>query len=250
MPQCNQNDFVGRDVTIEYALACGDVDPTAPEFNWLSIGGGRTKSLNIEWDTVDTTADDSVGNLRSNLATFKQMSVSIDGVLRKGTGADTNLVDLTKHVINPGSDYNDQPVAWIRMRYPDLTFIFYALVSTYGREAPYDDVATYSFEASATSSDFGLIVQDTPTPVVPTTLVVTPPTDTLDVSDLDTLQLVWTVGPAGAPQLVNFVSSDPTKATVSSTGLVTPIAAGSATIVVSVRTNNSIVDTSVITVNA
>lgn len=247
---CNQTDFVGRDVTIEYALACGDVDPTDPSFSWLSIGGGRTKSLNIEWDTVDTTADDSVGNLRSNLATFKQMTVSIDGVLRKGTGADTNLVDLTKHVINPGVDYNDQPVAWIRMRYPDLTFIAYMLVSTYGREAPYDDVATYSFEGTATSSEFGLIVQDTPTPVVPTTLVVTPATDTLDVSDLDTLQLAWTVGPTGAPQLVNFVSSDPAVATVSSTGLVTPIAAGSATIVVSVRTNNSIVDTSVITVTA
>lgn len=247
---CNQVDFVGRDVTIEYALACGDVDPTDISFSWLSIGGGRTKSLTLEWDTVDTTADDSVGNLRSNLATFKQLTASIDGVCRKGSGADANLITLTKHVIAPGEDYNDQPVAWIRMRYPDLTFIFYALVNTYGREAPYDDVATYSFEAMATSSEFGLIVLDTPTPVVPTSLVVTPPTDSLDVSDLDTLQLAWTVGPAGAPQLVNFVSSDPAIATVSSTGLVTPIAAGSATIVVSVRTNNSIVDTCVVTVTA
>lgn len=247
---CNQVDFVGRDVTIEYALACGDVDPTAPEFSWLSIGGGRTKSMSFEWDTADSTADDSVGNLRSNLATFKQLTCSIDGVLRKGTGANQNLIDLTKHVINPGSDYNDQPVAWVRLRFPDLTFIFYALLNTYGREAPYDDVATYSFEAMATSSEFGLIVQDTPTPVVPATLVVTPATATIDVSDASTQQLTAVVGPTGAPQQVNYVSSNPAVATVSSTGLVTPVSAGEATIVVSVRTNNSIVDTSVITVTA
>lgn len=247
---CNQVDFVGRDVTIEYALACGDVDPLGVGFNWLSIGGGRTKSLTLEWDTVDTTADDSVGNLRSNLATFKQLAASIDGVCRKGTGADANLITLTKHVINPGEDYNDQPVAWVRMRYPDLTFIFYALVNTYGREAPYDDVATYSFEATATSSEFGLIVQDTPTPVVPTTLTVTPASDSLDVSDGDTLQLTSVVGPAGAPQLVNYVSSNPAVASVSATGLVTPVSAGSATIVVSVRSNNAIVDTCEITVTA
>lgn len=250
MPACNQTDFVGRDVTIEYALACGDVDPTDPSFSWLSIGGGRTKSLNIEWDTVDTTADDSVGNLRSNLATFKQMTVSIDGVLRKGTGADTNLVDLTKHVINPGADYNDQPVAWIRMRYPDLTFIAYMLVSTYGREAPYDDVATYSFEGSATSSEYGLIVQDTPTPVVPTTITVTPPTAAIDVSDLDTEQLTAVVGPTGAPQLVNWVSSNPAVASVNSAGLVTAVSAGTATIVCSVRSNASLVDTCEVTVTA
>lgn len=247
---CNQTDFVGRDVTIEYALACGDVDPTAPEFSWLSIGGGRTKSMSFEWDTADTTADDSVGNLRSNLATFKQLTVSIDGVLRKGSGANQNLVDLTKHVINPGEDYNDQPVAFIRLRYPDLTFIFYALVNTYSREAPYDDVATYTFEAMATSSESGLIVQDTPTPVIPTTITVTPPTASLDVSDANTQQLTVVVGPTGAPQLVNYVSSNPAIATVNSSGLVTPVSAGSATIVVSVRTNSSLVDTCVVTVSA
>lgn len=250
MAACNQRDFVGRDVTIEYALACGDVDPADVNFSWLSIGGGRTKSLSLEWDTTDTTADDSIGNLRSNLATFKQLTASIDGVLRKGSGADSNLIALTKHVINPGADYNDQPVAWIRMRYPDLTFIFYALVNTYGREAPYDDVATYSFEATATSSDFGLIVQDTPTPVVPTGVTVTPATSTIDVSDGDTEQLTAVVAPTGAPQLVNYVSSNPAVASVSSSGLVTAVSAGTATIVCSVRTNSSLVDTCEITVTA
>lgn len=244
---CNQTDFVGRDVTIEYAIACGDVDPTALEFNWLSIGGGRTKSMSFEWDTADTTADDSVGNLRSNLATFKQLSVSIDGVLRKGTGANQNLIDLTKHVINPGVDYNDQPVAFIRLRYPDLTFIFYGLVNTYSREAPYDDVATYTFEAMATSSDSGLIVQDTPTPVVPTTLTVTPETATLETGE--TQQLTVVVGPTGAPQLANYVSSNPAVATVSANGLITAVSTGSATIVASVRTNQAIVDTCEVTVS-
>src|SRR5690606_13759169 len=110
-------------------------------------------------DSADATADDSIGSLRENLATFLSLTMSGDGTLTlTGEGA-TNLKEMTKHFLNPVAT-GGQPVVWMRMTFPDLTFTAFMLLSSFSRSAPYDDVATYSMEASATASDFGLIVED------------------------------------------------------------------------------------------
>lgn len=69
-----------------------------------------------------------------------------------------------------------------------------------------------------------------------------------NLAALATLQLSTTILPATAPQGVIWISSDPTKATVSSTGLVTGIAAGPTTIYAYSMSNNAISDSIVITV--
>jgi hypothetical protein len=121
-------------------------------------------------------------------------------------------------------------VAWIRLTFPDLTFTFFSIVTNMSRSAPYDDVATYSFEASATASDFGLMVEDTPDPDAPAvdTVAVTPAT--ASIAGGATRQLTAAITPTGAAQGVIWSSSDTDKATVSQTGLVTAVAAGTATI--------------------
>lgn len=77
-----------------------------------------------------------------------------------------------------------------------------------------------------------------------------PATVTLDISDEDTQQITNTFTPLGAMnQKVYYRSSDPTKATVSDTGLITPVAAGSATITITTD-DGGFTDTCVVTVQA
>lgn len=227
MATCKNQKFVGRTAILEYAIGCGDVMPAAAD--WKRLGAMRAKELTIEWETTDATADDSIGALRENLATFQTLSVSGDGVLKvAGTGA-AALIALTKHVIKPEAT-GGEPVAWTRLTFPDLTFTFFSIVTNMSRSAPYDDVATYSFEASATASDFGLMVEDTPDPDAPAvdTVVVTPAT--ASIAEGATRQLTAAITPTGAAQGVIWSSSDTDTATVSQTGMVTAVAAGTATI--------------------
>src|SRR5690606_10971899 len=91
------------------------------------------------------------------------------------------------------------------------------------RSAPFDDVVTYSFEASATASDFGLIVEDTPNPdAVITGVSVVPATLSLDVGDTYDIEAV--VLPTNAPQGVTWTSDEPTEVSVNAyTGVVTAL---------------------------
>lgn len=73
---------------------------------------------------------------------------------------------------------------------------------------------------------------------------------TQSVAAGSTTQLTAVVAPSGAHQAVVWSSSAPSKATVSSTGLVTGVAAGSATITATAVSDGSVVGTSAITVTA
>lgn len=159
---CTTDKYVGREVILEVFISCGETMPT--ESDWKLIGAGRTKSFTGTWDTVDATADDTNGNVRTNLATWLALEISADGVLRRADTADTILVALTKHFFNPVAT-GGQPIVMARLTYPDITFISAMLMSECSREAPFDDMATWAITMSATDSVVGLVVQDTP--VVP-----------------------------------------------------------------------------------
>jgi uncharacterized protein YjdB len=250
---CKLPGYVGRDVLLEYGLACGDVNPIDPDFAWTPFASLRTKDFSLTWDTADASSDSSPNNLRENLATFQTLEISGDGVAKQATtiGEQSAFTILTKHVVRPGPAFSHQPVVWLRMTFPDLTFVSYMLITDLSRSATYDDVVTFSFTASAASSDFGLIVMDTPDPSAPapTTVTVTP--DVLPLADGATQQLAAVVAPSGASQNVSYESSAPLIASVSPTGLVTANSAGSAgsaTITVTSTVDVSKSDTCAVTV--
>jgi predicted secreted protein len=247
MPTCANPKYLGRDVILEYAIQCGDVVPTSGQ--WKRVGSLRTKEFTLEWDTTDTTADDSIGALRENLATFQTMSITGDGTAKAFGAGSANLIELTKHVAKPDAT-GGQPVAWIRLTFPDLTFTCFMIVTNMSRSAPYDDVATFSFEASATASDFGLLVDDTPDPDAPAVTGVTVSPDTLPLEVGETGQLTVVVAPTGSDQGVTYGTSAPLIATVSGSGLVTAVAAGTATITVYSDEDDSFTDTCAVTVTA
>ena len=164
-----------------------------------------------------------------------------------GAGSE-NLIEITKHVARPEAT-GGQPVAWMRMTFPDLTFTAFMLVPNMSRSAPFDDVVTFSLEASATGSDFGLIVEDTPNPDAadPTSVEVIPSTLSLTVGQSFDAEAV--VLPVGASQSLRWTSSNPAMATVNQvTGQITAIAAGSVTITAASSVAPSVTDTVALTV--
>lgn len=234
---CKSTKYTGRTVVLEYALGCGDEQPEPGD--WKNFGALRTKEFNLEWETTDATADDSIGALRENLATFQSLTISGDGVCKASGAGAANLIELTKHVANPQGTAG-QPVVWLRMTFPDITFTAFMILTTMSRSAPFDDVVTYSMEASATSSDFGLIVEDTPEPVTITSVTVSPSTLSMSVNDLDALTA--TVVPGTSPE-VKWTSSDELVATVDNHGHVEAVGTGTATITATSVYDNTKSDT-------
>lgn len=227
MAGCKLVKYTGKDVPIYYHIGCGDELPD--EGDWKRLMALRGKEVNISWDTIDATADDSVGALRDNIASYLTFSISGDGTLKNsGTGA-AQIKEFTKHIMNPVATAG-QPLAWLRIIFPDITITAFMLCTTASRSAPNDDLATWSFEASAAPSDFGLIVVDTPDPAPPAVTSVTVSPATASVEEGATTTLTATVLPAGAVQDVTWATSAAGTATVSAAGVVTGVAAGTATI--------------------
>lgn len=243
---CNKTKYVGRDVVLEYAIGCGDLLPASNQ--WKVFGSLRTKEFNLSWDTTDATDGDSVGALRENLATFQTLTISGDGVCKASGAGSANLIEISKHVANPVAT-GGQPVTWMRMTFPDITFTCFMLFSTLSRSAQYDDVVTYSMEASATASEFGLIVEDTPDPDAPEVVSVSAFPENINLAAGATRKIAVAVEPTNAPQGIVYESDAVEIATVDQNGVVTGLSAGSASITVKSTSNTLINDTVTVTVS-
>jgi len=245
---CKKLKFTGKDVIVRYFINCGDALPLESE--WKRMMALRSRGLEITWDNADATDGDSIGALRESIATFQSMSISGDGTVKAAGAGSVNHREFTKHIAKPDAT-DGQPNMWLQLIYPDLTFTAYCMVSTLSRTGAYDDVVTYSFEASATASDFGLIVEDTPDVdgIDPTELQVIPATLSMDVGEIYDLQAV--VLPSGASQNMEWTSATPAVATVNQlTGVVTAVSVGSAIITATSKADPAIKDTATITVTA
>jgi uncharacterized protein YjdB len=238
---CASSKFVGKSVLAEFALACGDVDPMT--LTWLPLGAARNKSLTMSADTVDATADDSVGGFRDTLITYKTFEVSIDGVTKRDDGTTSNQQLLFDHFVT-----DPQPYIWLRLTGPINTVIGFCILTEFSQEFPYDDIATYSITASATSRPGGLasvIVEDTPIAVVSVTT--TPATASVAIGNVTNIDSA--ILPAAANQAVVWTTSAPLVATVNSSGRVSGLTAGTATITATSVSDPTKSDTTVVTVS-
>lgn len=237
---CASDKFVGKSVLAEFALACGDVDPMT--LTWMPLGAARNKSLTMSADTVDATADDSVGGFRDTLITYKTFEVSIDGVTKRDDGTTSNQQLLFNHFVT-----DPQPYVWIRLTGPINTVIGFCILTEFSQEFPYDDIATYSLTASATSRPGGLasvIVEDTPIAVVSVTT--TPATASVAIGNVTNIDSA--ILPAAANQAVVWTTSAALVATVNSSGRVSGLSAGTATITATSVVDPTKSDTTVVTV--
>lgn len=136
--------FVGRDVVVEFAIA--EEDATLGSLSFVTLGMMRGKSMKTDWETADTTADDSPAYTKTSLVTFKAVQFSGDGVSRDD--AAYNQDTFRAHVISPGAGTSNQPKVWLRMTDPSgAIYVGPFIVTSWADERPYDDTATWSMTA-------------------------------------------------------------------------------------------------------
>lgn len=77
---CEKGAFSGRDVAVFFAIACPNAKPDADDYK--ALGMMRGKTLSVEWEIADATADKSADYTKESLVTYKNISFSGDGVSR------------------------------------------------------------------------------------------------------------------------------------------------------------------------
>lgn len=135
---------VGRDVTVEFALAAETA--SVGSLTWLSLGMMRAKSIKTSWDTADTTGDKSPAYTKTQLVTFKSVEFSGDGV--SYNDAVYNQQALEAATVSPGSGTGNQPKAWFRLTYPNgKTYVGPFIVTEWSNDSPHADASTWSISA-------------------------------------------------------------------------------------------------------
>lgn len=142
---CQKGAFTGRDVAVFFAIACPNAKPADEDY--LELGMMRGKTLSVEWETADATADKSADYTQESLVTYKSVSFSGDGVSR--TEEIYNQKALKRHTINPGEATGGQPYVWLKIVSPvDVTEGPF-LCTNFEEEDPHDDACTWSIECSS-----------------------------------------------------------------------------------------------------
>lgn len=227
MADCqNSNErLFGGAVVLEVADGCSDTLPQESE--WKALAAGTSKGWDFSPNTVTSDADDGGGFVES-IITNSDFTISFEGEVRKKGKLDQYGVGRFIKYFAAELKARRQPGIWVRMEYGEVTFRGYMVVTALSSDGGTNDIVTFTTEfkvGDATTIE----VLDSDDTVPATGVTVTPATTSLAVGA--TRQLTGTVLPADATDKSGaWTTSDATKATVSSTGLVTGVAAGTSTI--------------------
>ncbi|PLR40711.1 DNA breaking-rejoining protein [Chimaeribacter californicus] len=227
MANCqNSNErLFGGAVVLEVADGCSDTLPQESE--WKALAAGTSKGWDFSPNTVTSDADDGGGYVES-IITNADFTISFEGEVRKNDKLDQYGIGRFIKYFATELKARRQPGIWVRMEYGPVTFIGYMVVTALSSDGGTNDIVTFSTEFKVGDAST-IDVRDTDETVAATGVTVTPATTSLAVGA--TRQLTAAVTPSDATDKSGtWKTSDATKATVSSTGLVTGVAAGTATI--------------------
>lgn len=215
----------GRAIVLEVADGCADTVPQESE--WKALAAGTSKGFDFSPNSVTSDADDTKGYVE-NIVTNADFTISFEGEVRRNDKLDQYGVGRLIKYFNTEIQAARQPTLWVRMEFGPVTFMGYMLINALSSDGGTNDIITFSTEFKVAAADTIQVV-DTDDSVPATGVTVTPATTSVVVSA--TRQLTGTVLPADATDKSGtWTTSDATKATVSSTGLVTGVGAGTATI--------------------
>jgi uncharacterized protein YjdB len=212
-------------------------------FIYNGIEVGNTSALTYPWNaqSINWTQDPTVLTEMKKLLNFRNVSTAV----RRGTPTSYSTADVVAFTKINGTE---KVVAMINTRNASKTFTIPAAMAGTYNDAFTNASVTLTSGATQTLNAFQyIILSNASVPVVPVTGVTVLPTSASVKSGLTT-QLSATVAPSNASnQSVTWTSSNTAVATVNSTGLVTGVAAGTATITVKTVDGNKTA-TSAITV--
>lgn len=215
----------GRAIVLEVADGCADTLPQESE--WKALAAGTSKGFDFSPNSVTSDADDTKGYVE-NIVTNADFTISFEGEVRRNDKLDQYGVGRLIKYFNTEIQAARQPTLWVRMEFGPVTFIGYMLINALSSDGGTNDIITFSTEFKVAAADTIQVI-DTDDTVAVTGVTVTPATASLAVGA--TRQLTGTVLPSDATDKSGtWTTSDATKATVSSTGLVTGVAAGTSTI--------------------
>lgn len=227
MAECqNSNErLFGGAVVLEVADGCPDQVPQESE--WKALAAGTSKGWDFSPNTVTSDADDGGGFVES-IITNSDFTISFEGEVRKRGKLDQYGIGRFIKYFAGELKARRQPGIWVRMEYGEITFMGYMVVTALSSDGGTNDIVTVTTEFKVGDAST-IQVLDTEETVRATGVTVTPATASIAVGA--TRQLTGAVQPSDATDRTGaWTTSDATKATVSSTGLVTGVAAGSATI--------------------
>lgn len=234
----------GRAIVLEVADGCADTMPLESE--WMALAAGTSKGFDFSPNSVTSDADDTKGYVE-NIVTNADFTISFEGEVRRNDKLDQYGVFRLIKYFNTEIQAARQPTIWVRMEFGAITFIGYMLINALSSDGGTNDIITFSTEFKVAAADTIQVI-DTEDDVAVASVSVTPSTSSGAVGS--TVQLTANVLPSDATDKTGtWTSSDPTKATVSSTGLVTRVATGSATMTFTTN-DGAKTGTSAITVTA
>ena len=157
------SNYTGRNVPVEFAVSCGDVDPVG--LTYLPFGSVNQKDVNVGTTTTDNTSDDTDG-VQSALVTYLTFSATVSGFATSADGVAANQATLKKYLVDEVMA-GRQPTVSIRVIFPDVTYYAFCNVTTTSNGAPSGDATTFSFEFTATATPAGsgiksVYIYDTP----------------------------------------------------------------------------------------
>lgn len=150
---CKQNKYTGKEVVVNiHRESCGDVeDPTSLEF--VPWGGMTVKDLGIPQDLLDVTDDRTAGNFREQIGSYKDFTLSGEGYAVRKDGSRSQVLSVLKEYVT-----TKDCTAWFEIIFPGITFYAYMIINDMSLSAPSDNAVTFSFEATATPSESGVVV--------------------------------------------------------------------------------------------
>lgn len=236
----------GRNVVLQVALGCPDTRPTEDE--WKALGAGTSKTKDFSPNTTSSDADDTNGWVE-NLVTNADLTIGFDGELRKRDRLDEfgygNFTVYLATEISAGR----QPTLWVRIETGPVEVEAYMVITGLSDDGGTNDIVTFSTEFKIADGKTVRVtkVEDEDTVAV-SGVTLTPATTSVVVGA--TRQLTAAVAPADATDKSGtWVSSDPSKFTISNAGLITGVAAGTGNATFT-TTDGSKVGTSAVTVTA
>ncbi|MGG5838761.1 Ig-like domain-containing protein [Huaxiibacter chinensis] len=215
----------GRAIVLEVADGCADALPLESE--WMALAAGTSKGFDFSPNSVTSDADDTKGYVE-NIVTNADFTISFEGEVRRNDKLDQYGVGRLIKYFNTEIQAARQPTLWVKMEFGPVTFIGYMLINALSSDGGTNDIITFSTEFKVAAADTIQVI-DTDPDVPVASVSVTPATSSGAVGS--TVQLTANVLPSDATDKTGaWSSSDATKATVSSSGLVTRVATGTATI--------------------
>ncbi|KNC11590.1 DNA breaking-rejoining protein [Pantoea sp. RIT-PI-b] len=234
----------GRAIVLEVADGCADAVPLESE--WKALAAGTSKGFDFSPNSVTSDADDTKGYVE-NIVTNADFTISFEGEVRRNDKLDQFGVGRLIKYFNTEIQATRQPTLWVRMEFGPVTFIGYMLINALSSDGGTNDIITFSTEFKVADADTIQVV-DTDNEVPVTGVTLTPATTSVAVGA--TRQLAAAVAPSDATDKSGvWASSDTSKFTISTSGLITGVAAGTGNATFT-TTDGAKVGTTAVTVTA